>query len=138
MRFMMMERADHEKQGNVTMKEVFRRQAISEKYLWQVVNPLKKEGLIRAVASPGGGYALTRTAITLLLHDILAVLEGDKALVACTDEPAACPRRNACASRDVWKEMDEKLAQMLNSFTLAGMVDKQRAMDRESVKECRK
>ncbi|MBM4143922.1 MAG: Rrf2 family transcriptional regulator [Lentisphaerae bacterium] len=131
----MMDLATHEKEGNVTLREISRRQAISEKYLWQVVNPLKKEGLIRAVAGPGGGFALARAPAAITLGDILGVLEGDSALVACTDEPAACPRSNACAAREVWKEVAQKLTGILASITLAGMVERQRAMEQRSAKE---
>ncbi len=131
----MMDLAEHEKEGNVTLREVSRRQAISEKYLWQVVTPLKKAGLIRAVAGPGGGYALIRAATSITLRDILAVLEGDDALVACTNEPAICPRSNACASREVWKEVGAKLTSALDSITLDEMAQKQRAMTQRSVPE---
>jgi Rrf2 family protein len=122
--------ADHERRGNVTLREVSRRQAISEKYLWQVVNPLKKAGLIRAASGPGGGYALAREAKEVTLRDILAVLEGEEVFVSCTQEPDACPRSSACASREVWREVDEKLTGVLESITLAGMVEKQAAINR--------
>ncbi|MGQ9661918.1 MAG: RrF2 family transcriptional regulator [Kiritimatiellia bacterium] len=131
----MMDLADHEKQGNVTLRDVSRRQAISEKYLWQVVNPLKKKGLIRALAGPGGGYAIAREASTITLHDILAVLEGDNGLVVCTHEPTVCPRNNGCAAREIWKQVDERLTNILNSITLADMVDKQRAVAQKSALE---
>lgn len=131
----MMDLADHGERGNVTLREISRRQAISEKYLWQVVNPLKKEGLIRAVAGPGGGFALARPPAAITLGDILDVLEGGNGLVPCTDEPAECGRSNACAAREVWKEVAQTLTETLASITLADMVEKQRTMEQRSVKE---
>jgi Rrf2 family transcriptional regulator, cysteine metabolism repressor len=131
----MMDLAAHQRDGNVTLREVSQRQAISEKYLWQVANPLKKEGLIRAVAGPGGGFTLTRAPTAITLGDILAVLEGNNALVACNDEPATCARSNACAAREVWRDVGQKLTETLNSITLADMAEKQRTMEQRSVKE---
>jgi Rrf2 family protein len=131
----MMDLANHAKEGNVTLREVSRRQAISEKYLWQVVNPLKKEGLIRAVAGPGGGFTLARSPTAITLGDILAILEGEVSLVSCTDEPAACSRGNACAAKEVWKEVGRELTETLASITLADMAEKQRSMEQRVVKE---
>jgi Rrf2 family protein len=126
----MMDLAAHETEGNVTLREIASRQGISEKYLWQVVNPLKKSGLIRAAAGPGGGYALARTAATITLRDILAVLEGGDTLVACDRKPLGCPRSSACAARDMWREVEEKIAWVLTSVTLRDLGERQRAMTR--------
>lgn len=120
--------AVHSANGNVTLKEVAQRQAISEKYLWQIVNPLKVAGLIRAVAGPRGGYALTKPPSALTLRDILAVLEGDCSLVACVTTPTGCPRSHTCASREAWKEVDRKLSEAMEAITLGDMVNKERSM----------
>jgi Rrf2 family protein len=118
----------HGEERNVTLQEVARRQAISEKYLWQIVNPLKTAGLIRAAAGPGGGYTLARPPATITLHDILAVLENDFALVACVLTPTTCSRSNACAAREIWREVEGKIGQVLASITLSDIADKQRLM----------
>lgn len=118
----------HSTEGNVTLKEVAKRQAISEKYLWQIVNPLKAVGLLRAIAGPGGGYTLAKPPSAVTLRDILAVLEGDCTLVACVTTPTVCPRSSACASREVWRELDGKLAEAMQSITLSDMVAKQKAL----------
>lgn len=115
--------------GNVALKEVAKRQAISQKYLWQIVTPLKKEGLIRASPGPHGGYTLTREPATVTLRDILTALEGDLFLVDCMDEPASCTRSDSCASREVWTELQEKINRLLESTTLKDMVEKQQAIN---------
>jgi Rrf2 family protein len=124
----LMELGMHGAQGNVTLKEVAQRQSISEKYLWQIVNPLKAAGLIRATLGSHGGYTLAKSPATITLRDILAVLEGDCTLVACVTTPTVCPRSNACASREVWREVDGKLAAAMQSITLSDMVAKQRSL----------
>jgi Rrf2 family protein len=113
-------------EGTLTLKEVAKRQSISEKYLWQIVNPLRAAGFIHATRGAHGGYALAKPPETITLRDILAVLEGDCTLVACVSTPGVCPRSNACASREVWQEVDGKLAAAMQSITLRDMVAKQR------------
>lgn len=125
----------HDGEGHVSLKEVARRQTISQKYLWQVVNPLKSAGVLHTTQGARGGYALARPASEITLFDILAVLEGDGALVPCLAAPAVCPRSGACAPQEAWKEVDGKLASALRSITLEAMVEKQRGMVTEPVME---
>lgn len=116
-------------EGNVTLAQVAKRQSISEKYLWQVVNPLKKEGLIRSVSGPGGGYTLARTPESITLRDILEVLEGDCSLVTLAQETFSAPLPgNARAAQEIWRELDKKLAQVLSSITLRDVDNKQQAV----------
>lgn len=112
----------------MALKDVARREGISEKYLWQVANPLKTAGLIRAVPGARGGYALARSPAVITLRDILAALEGESALVTCVVEPESCARAGACATREVWARLDAKIADVLGSFSLEDMVERQRAL----------
>ena len=132
----LMDLAIHGRDGNVTLKQVVRRQGISEKYLWQIASRLKNAGLIRATTGPGGGFALAKPEVRVTLLDILAVLEGDCSLVGCADKPSECSRSRDCGAREIWKEVDEKLAAVLKAITLRDMVEKQRAMAEEPAEFC--
>src|ERR1035437_5826122 len=88
----MLDLAIHGKEGVVTLKAVARRQQISEKYLWQIVTPLKSAGLIAATVGAKGGYTLARDPAKVTLKDILDPLEGDCVLVKCTKRASACSR----------------------------------------------
>lgn len=128
----LMDVAVHQKQGFVTLKEVARRQAISEKYLWQVVNLLKKAGLLRAAAGPGGGYRLAKPAEAITLREIFDGLGSDTAIIACIDDPCVCPFSYACAAREMWIEIDEKIKQVLESFTLSDLARRQQVLSQNS------
>ncbi len=110
---------------NVTLKKIAERQGISEKYLWQIVTPLKTAGLIRSVAGPGGGYSLTRTPATITLHEIIDALEGDGGLVDCLPASSVCSRSNSCAAREMWKDVEERIGRILDSLSLQDLVQKQ-------------
>ena len=124
----LMDLGAHAHEGNVTLKDVARRQAISEKYLWQVVNPLKAAGFIRATLGAHGGYKLAKSPATISLLDILAVLEGSGSVVACVSAPETCDRSNDCASRQIWQEVDQKVSAVLNSITLRDMIERHQAL----------
>ena len=112
----------------ITLKTVAGRQAISEKYLWQVADPLKKAGLVRTVTGPGGGYTLARNPAGITLLDILCALEGDQALVACTHTPSPCPRGPHCATRALWRDVDKRIADVLRDYTLQELAERQRLL----------
>jgi len=123
----LMDLGAHAHEGSVTLKDVARRQAISEKYLWQVVNPLKAAGFIRATLGAHGGYKLAKSPATISLLDILAVLEGQGAVVACVSSPGTCCRSNDCTARQIWREVDQKVSAVLKAITLHDMIERHQA-----------
>lgn len=52
------------------------RQDIPERYLEQVLAPLRQAGILQSVRGPGGGYRLVRPPSQLSLAEVLQVLEG--------------------------------------------------------------
>ena len=117
--------AMHTDEGSVTLKEIARRQRISEKYLWQVVAPLKKAGLVRATAGSHGGYTLARPPADLTMKDILQTLEGDSLLGASSRSEANESIPDAVA-REVWKELSDKIGEAMSSITLQDMMARQK------------
>ncbi len=123
---LMFDLALHYGQGAVALKEVAKRQGISEKYLWHLIPPLKNAGLVNATRGSHGGYVLAKPPQGINLKDILSVLEGPIYLVECTKDSSVCDRSGMCITRDVWAEVTERMLEALESFTLERMVEKQR------------
>ena len=44
----------------VSLKDIAKRQQISEKYLEQIISVLNKAGMVRSIRGAQGGYVLTR------------------------------------------------------------------------------
>ena len=123
---LMLELALHYGEGPVLLKDIAERQGISEKYLWQLINPLKTTGLVNSLRGAHGGYVLGKSPEAISLKAILQVLEGPLCLVDCVDNPSLCNRANSCISRDVWGEASKNMQQTLEDTTLAAMVEKQK------------
>ena len=120
----MLDLAVNGKAGVVTLKAVAQRQQISEKYLWQVVTPLKSAGLIDATVGAKGGYSLTREPSRITLKDILDPLEGDCTLVTCTKSAGVCSRSATCVAREIWQEVGQAMDRTMETITLKTMLDK--------------
>ncbi len=113
----------------VQIKDISSRQDISNKYLEQIVSALNKAGLVRSIRGPQGGYMLTRKPENYTVGDILRVTEGSMAPVSCLEfEDNNCPREDNCATLMVWKKLDEAIKSVIDTVTLADLVDEQMKM----------
>ena len=78
-----MDIAIHQSKGAVTLNEIAKRQDISVKYLWQVINPLKTSGVLSVTRGAKGGYVLARRPEEITMYEIVTILEGPLSLVEC-------------------------------------------------------
>ncbi len=124
---LMFDLALHYGEGPIFLKDIAERQAISAKYLWQLINPLKTMRLITSTRGAHGGYILGRKPENISLKEILDVLEGSLCMVDCVDNPSICDRVLSCVSRDIWEEVSKGMRQTLENTTLAEMVKRQKA-----------
>jgi Rrf2 family protein len=108
----------------VFLKDIANSEEISEKYLSQIIIPLKGKGLVTTFRGAHGGYLLSKPASEITLREIIEPLEGDLSLVDCISNPAVCDRANACATREVWDEMSSLLLNFLDTFTLEDLIKK--------------
>lgn len=114
----------HDQSKPVSLKEIAKRQDISEKYLWQIAANLKSAGLVSAVSGKRGGFLLAKPPEQISLKDILETLEGNCALVDCVHDSASCKRSTVCAAREMWHEVSERISDVLVSVTLADLISK--------------
>ena len=115
---LMLDLALHYEQGSVFLKDVARRQEISEKYLWQLTGPLKAARLINSTRGPHGGYTLARSPQDINLKEIVNVLEGPLCIVDCVDDPGLCNRSVDCPARGIWSTVSKSILDVLESTTL--------------------
>jgi len=118
----MLDLAIHKDERAVSLADVASRQGISEKYLWQVVNPLKAAGIIQPVRGAFGGYRLAREPRELTIREIVSVLEGGLALTDCAEDLHACDQSSTCVVQKMWKRFSDTLAESMESVTLQDLV----------------
>jgi Rrf2 family protein len=122
----MLDLAMHYGEGPIVLKDISKRQTISEKYLWHLINPLKVAGLISSTGGPHGGYVLTKEPSRISLREILRVVEGSLCLVDCVDNPSVCKQSSTCITREVWSEVSKSLQNIFKNITLEKLVKKQK------------
>ena len=115
----------HIGQGTVTLKDIARRQQISLRYLDNVITPLIAAGIVRSTRGARGGVSLARPLDEIRLDEVIQLLEGSIAPVACVTNPEACPRSATCVTRDIWGELKDAMSSVLESITLQDLVVRQ-------------
>lgn len=73
----------------IRLKDVARRQGISEKYLEQIISVLNKAGFVRSIRGPQGGYVLEQAAGGIHRRLVLRLTEGSLAPVECAEKSPA-------------------------------------------------
>lgn len=121
----MIDLAEHSDDGYIAMKTIAERQAVSLKYLEKILPLLVSEKMIEGICGKGGGYKLTKAPEEYRVGDILRLTEGGLAPVACLEcnaEP--CSRSEQCRTLPMWKELDKRITDYLDSVRLSDLMKK--------------
>ena len=120
----MVDLARHGEEGLAPLKDIAARQNISQKYLEQIVTQMSKAGFLYGVRGPQGGYRLARDPAEYTLAEILQVMEGNLAPVACLeDQPNRCERYEGCPTVKMWEGLYQTMLEYLNGITLQQLSD---------------
>ncbi len=121
----MLDLALSEQTGPIASHTIAQRQDISERYLEQLLIPLKQAGLVKSIRGSQGGYVLGRAPKDISVGDIIRVLEGPLAPVDCVNElnPEECKRADLCVTRLIWTKVRDSIAVILDSYTLEDLVN---------------
>ncbi|MGI5979263.1 MAG: RrF2 family transcriptional regulator [Oscillospiraceae bacterium] len=113
----------------IPLRDVSERQDISEKYAEMIVGLLSKTGFLFSSRGKGGGYKLARPPETITVASILKAVEGSLAPVACLDIPDnVCPRADQCVTLPMWRELERRIDEYLESVTIADLAGESAAV----------
>lgn len=124
----MLDLAVHNSEGQVVLKSIAERQAISENYLEQLFAILKKAKLVKSIRGSQGGYILGTSADKISVGDILRALEGSLAPVDCVAEGhlVSCSRYDCCVTKGIWEKIRDSINSVVDSTTLESLVEEYR------------
>ena len=114
--------AEHASGEYIPLKDIAKRQDISQKYLEGIMLLLSKSGIVDGVHGKGGGYKLNRAPEDVTIGEILRVTEGSLAPVACLDGKTVCPRAGACKTLGMWREFYDMINDFFDKRTLKDLM----------------
>ena len=114
--------AEQDADTPVPLKDIAKRQEISEKYLQHIAKLLVNQGLIKGTSGKGGGYLLARPPEECSVADVLAAAEGTLAPVACLAcETINCNRSETCKTLPMWQKFDALTKDYFSGVTIADL-----------------
>ena len=119
----MVDLAQHQSDAFTPLKEISERQDISEKYSEMIISLLGKAGLVFSSRGKGGGYKLAKAPEKYSVGSVLKATEGSLAPVTCLELPEnTCPNADQCQTLPMWRELDRRIDEYLESVSLADLV----------------
>lgn len=120
----MLDLALHFEERPVLVKDISRRQGISQGYLEQLFITLRSAGLVKSTRGASGGFRLVRSPAEIRLSEIIQATEGSTAPAACVEEGSLCKQSQQCITRDVWLRITRACDKVLDSMSLQDLVER--------------
>jgi Rrf2 family protein len=99
---------------------------IPRKFLDAILVELRNAGILNSRKGKGGGYRLARPADKITVGQIIRILDGPLAPIACASRTAYqrcsdCPDEDACAIRDIMLDVRDSIAMILDRTSIASL-----------------
>ncbi len=103
--------------------EIAKAYGVSELFLFKILQPLHKAGLVETVRGRNGGVRLGRAADRITLFDVVKVTEDNFAMAECfEDRVAECPLVNSCGLNSALRKALNAFFSVLAEYTIDDLV----------------
>ncbi len=115
--------------GPVLIADLAKEENIPKKFLELILLSLRNNGILSSKKGKGGGYYLAKSPRTVSMGQIVRIMEGTLAPVPCVSLSAyekceECEEESTCGIRIVMKDVRDSIAKILDSATLADVLEK--------------
>lgn len=120
----MLDLAMHESDKPVTLAGISERQGISLSYLEQLFSRLRRNGLVKSVRGPGGGYKLAKQQTEISVSHIISAVDELIDATQCGGQEN-CHGERRCMTHDLWASLNVKILEYLSGVSLSDLVASQ-------------
>ena len=110
----------HDGRTLTRLEDLAQREAVSGNFLVQILNDLRRAGLIESRRGKAGGYLLARSADQITLRQVVEAV--DPSLVQCS---VSREGDSGPAVRRAWDEVSKGLKDSLDQITMDSLANKQ-------------
>ncbi len=112
--------------------DISKKENISKKFLDLILLELRGHGLVRSVRGQRGGYALAKAPSEITLGQIVRIIDGPLAPIACASVTAYrrcadCRDEAACLVRQSMRRVRDAASDILDHTTLASALAMEKA-----------
>ncbi len=104
----------------IAIREISERHGLPEPFLVQVMNRLKRAGIVESRRGVNGGYVLARAPEGITLGDAVRALEGPIALCDCLQQGKEAKKMRAagCVTSEMYRRIGREVERAFDSITL--------------------
>lgn len=121
----MLDLAIHEADKPVTLAGISERQNISLSYLEQLFSRLRRNGLVKSVRGPGGGYHIAKEHNEISVSQIISAVDELIDATQCGGHEN-CRDERRCMTHELWSSLNVKILEYLSGVTIADLVAMQK------------
>jgi Rrf2 family protein len=121
----------------ISLSQLAQRTGVPAKYTVQLLKALQPKGVIRSHRGANGGFSLGRAAADITVAEVLRIMDGPLAPVACASQtihipcsPRLCQSEENCVLREMWLDVRNAIAEILDNTTFADLAQRRRLSPR--------
>ena len=115
--------AEAGKGATVLGRDLAKQTNVPLNYLWKILAPLRRNGMVGGTRGIRGGYFLARGPGEIRLIDVVERFEVVKRVDSCLlGQSGGCSDENPCGAHDQWKHVCEVYEEFLSSKTIADLM----------------
>src|SRR3989442_3694623 len=116
---------NYDGEAPVRVQDIAERQGIPMKFLFQIMQILKRVDIVRSRRGTEGGYTLTRHPSQITVGDVLIAMSGPFVQLSCLESS------NFAEFKPIWVEVDRAIGNVLNNITFEELVRRTRTHQRQ-------
>jgi len=104
-----------------SLSDISLRQNISLSFLEQIFNLLKKDGIVKSVRGPSGGYSLAKKPEKVMISQIIEAINEEVKITKCNGIDFGCSSQKhsgKCLTHNLWAELSNQIYFYLDSISL--------------------
>jgi len=125
---------NYDTEAPVRVQDIAQRQNIPMKFLFQIMQILKRVDIVRSRRGTEGGYVLTRSPNQITVGDVIRAMSGPFVQLSCLESGNfldECGKQSMCQFKPIWAEVDRAIGSILNGVTFEELVRRSRSTQRQ-------
>ena len=114
---------NYDTEAPVRVQDIAQRQAIPMKFLFQIMQILKRLDIVRSRRGTEGGFTLTRPPSQITVGDVIKAMSGPYVQLSS-------PGNGSSPFKPIWEDVDRAIGGVLNNITFEELVRRERSNQR--------
>jgi len=125
---------NYDSEAPVRVQDIAQRQGIPMKFLFQIMQVLKRVDIVRSRRGTEGGYVLTRPPSQITVGDVIRTMSGPFVQLSCLESgnfADDCGKQPIFQFKPIWAEVDRAIGSILNNVSFEELVRRSRTSQRQ-------